>query len=144
VSAIAAPLAYIFAFESSAPEMDIAILSTPPSVDTQPSIVPASPRALPSMSERQDVLVRTQMRDDREVHVPPFPMTRRSEGEPNESGLTQPAPGDLESRTSESRMPEEGGAMPGVGPDDSDAPRLHEDQESSPPTMNLATESTTT
>src|SRR5215475_5958921 len=55
IGTIAAPLAYISVFKSAAPEMDIAILSTIPSVDTQPPI-PASPQVLPSMSERQDIL----------------------------------------------------------------------------------------
>src|SRR5215471_7689554 len=97
ISTIAAPLAYSFVFESAAPEMDIAILSTTPSVDTQPAI-PASPQALPSMSERQDILASTQTGVEREVHAPSLQTTRRSESRPNdESDLTGPAPRDLES-----------------------------------------------
>jgi hypothetical protein len=136
ISTIAAALAYIFVFESSAPEMDIAILSTTPSVDTQPAI-PTSPQALPSMSERQGILLAgTQTGVEGEVHAQTLQTTRRSESRPNESDLTRPAP---------RRMTEEkGSAMPDLRPDDSDVLHLHEDQESTPPTMNLATESTTT
>ena len=131
-SAIAILLAYVFAFEHSPPETNVAAVSTTPSIDAELGVTPPPGPAAPALIQPQGIPASGAAK--KEVEAPSLPVTRRSEATPNETEVTprQPAP------ASESRTGEGGtsGIRNSALPDPkfgSEVPTRHEGQESPEP-----------
>ncbi len=155
IAAIAAPLAYIFLFDSSqtpppiAGSQDVragvetgerlAIVSTTPPVDRQ-FVTPAErSQTLHPMIEPQNVPARAETGAEREVQLLSLQTTTRLESKPNASDSAAPPPSDGENTPSESgATAATAGAIPGPRPD-GEAPQIHQAQAPSSLETSLAT-----